>query len=236
LVQGVLGSGTIVSSTSGSGITSQSSSSVTGFILNAGGWTIRANNVNSSTQCNCCDVASPTCSAQSSVTGLTVTDPSGANVTVAPTGANNEIISLPGSIGTIIFNERATTGPGDLTVNAMHINITVGSSIYNVIVASSHSDIVCAGIIITAADVNVSGHVLDSNGSPVTRASVTISNAQGVVVKSTSTDASGAYTLSGIQSGSTYIVNATQRFYVFTPRTLNVLDEVTGFNMVGLPK
>ena len=77
LIVGVLGSGTIVSSTSGSGITSQSSSSVTGFVLNAGGWSFHANNVESSTQCNCCDIASPMCSAMSSVTGLTVTDPNG---------------------------------------------------------------------------------------------------------------------------------------------------------------
>ena len=106
----------------------------------------------------------------------------------------------------------------------------------NVIVASSHSDIVCGSIIITAGEVSVSGHVLDSNGAPITRTTVTISNAQGVVVKSTTTDDAGGYTLTGITSGSTYIVNASNKAYVFTPRSLNVLDEVTGFNLVGLPR
>lgn len=236
LIQGVLGSGTIVSSTSGSGITSQSSSSVTGFVLNAGGWSIHANNVNSSTQCNCCDISAPMCSAMSSVTGLTVTDSTGANVVVAPNGSINQVVTLPGGVGTITFNERSSTGPGDLTINAMHINITVGGSTYNVIVASSHSDIVCPGIIITAGEVNVSGHLLDSNGGPIARATVSIANSQGVIVRSTTSDESGAYVLTNIQSGSTYIVSASSKLYVFTPRSVNVLDEVTGFNLIGLPR
>ena len=236
LIQGVLGSGPIASSTSGSGITSQSSSSVTSFALNAGGWTFRASNVTSSTQCNCCDISAPTCSAQSSVTGLTVTDASGANVTVTPNGTNNQVVTLPGGVGTITFNERISAGPGDLTVNAMHINITVGSTNYNVIVASSHSDIVCPGINTTAAEVDVSGHLVDSNGAPIPRATVTITNSQGVIVKSSTSDDSGAYLLSGIQSGSTYIVGASSKFFLFTPRTVNVLDEITGFNLVGVPR
>src|SRR6476469_8844031 len=145
LMQGVLGSGTVVSSTSGSGITSQSSSSVSGFILNSGGWSIRADNASSSTQCNCCDVAAPACSAQSSVTGFTVTSPTGAITTIAPNGSTNQSVTLPGGIGSVTFNERSSTGPGDLTVNAMHLNVTIGSTTYNVVVASSHSDIVCPG-------------------------------------------------------------------------------------------
>ena len=235
LILGVLGSGTITSSTSGSGITSQSSSSLSNFIFNAGGWSIRADSVSSSTQCNCCDISAPACSAQSSVSGLTVTDPSGANVTITPTGATNQTVAV-GGIGSITFNERISTGPGDLTINAMHINVTVGASTYNVIVASSHSDIVCPGIVITAADVNISGHLLDSNGTPISRATVSITNSQGVVVRTATSDTNGAYTLTGIQSGSTYIVSASSKPYVFTPRSLTVLDEVTGFNLIGLPR
>src|SRR5689334_12137723 len=42
LVNGILGTGTIVSTTSGAGLTSQSSSSVSQFLLRAGAWTISA--------------------------------------------------------------------------------------------------------------------------------------------------------------------------------------------------
>ena len=236
LIQGIIGSGPIASSTSGSGITSQSSSNVSLFALNAGGWAFRANSVSSSTQCNCCDISAPACSSQSSVSGLTVTDATGASVAVTPNGTPNQVVNLPGGVGTITFNERITAGPGDLTVNAMHINITVGGSNYNVVVASSHSDIVCPGIVITAAEVNVSGHVLDSNGAPISRAVVSITNAQGVIVRTTSSDETGAYTLTNITSGSTYIVSANSKAYVFTPRALNLLDEVTGFNLIGTPR
>jgi hypothetical protein len=168
--------------------------------------------------------------------GLTVTDPSGANVVVTPNGTNNQVVTLPNGAGTITFNERITTGPGDLTVNAMHINITSGGSTYNVIVASSHSDIVCPGIIITAGEVNISGHLYDPNGAPIARASVSITNTQGILVRSTTSDETGAYTLTNIQSGSTYIVSASSKLYVFTPRTINLLDDVTGFNLIGLPR
>jgi len=118
----------------------------------------------------------------------------------------------------------------------MHINVTVGGTNYNVLVATSHSDIVCPGIIITAGEFNISGHTVDPNGSPIPRVTVTISNTQGTVIRSTVTDESGAYTLSNIQSGSTYIVGASNKLYVFTPRTINLLDDVTGFNLVGLPR
>ena len=231
LIQGILGSGTISSSTSGAGITSQSSSNVADFFLNAGGFVIRAANVASSTQCNCCDISAPMCSSTSSVSGLTVTDPSGANIAVSTNGT----ATIPGA-GTIVFNERISSGVHELTVNAMHINFTVNGTTYNVIVASSHSDIVCPGIVITAAEASISGRVVDQNGTGISRATVSITNSQGTVVKTTTSNETGAYTLTGIQSGSTYIISAMQRSYVFTPRSVNVLDDITGFNLTGLPR
>lgn len=231
LIQGILGSGTITSSTSGAGITSQSSANVSDFFLNAGGYVVRATNVSSSTQCNCCDIASPMCSSTSSISGLTVTDPSGANVPVSTNGT----ATIAGA-GTIVFNERISTGLHELTVNAMHINFTVNGTNYNVIVASSHSDIICPGVVITAAEVNVSGRVVDQNGNGISRATVTITNSQGIVVKTATSNETGAYTLSGVQSGSTYIVSASHRLFVFTPRNVNVLDEINGFNLTGLPR
>src|SRR5437773_5187303 len=206
LIPTVLGSGTIVSSTSGSGITSQSSSSVSDFILRAGGWQIRATNVSTSTQCNCCDVSSPACSGQTSITGLTVTDPSGATVPITVSGAANQVVTLSGGAGTITFNERAS-GAGSLTVNGMHINLTVGGSVYNVVVASSYSDIVCPGIVITPAQVNISGRVRDPNGNGLSRVIVSIANSSGEVVRSTVSGPTGDYTLTNVTSGQTYIVS-----------------------------
>jgi hypothetical protein len=233
LIPGVLGSGTIVSSTSGSGITSQSSSNVSDFILRAGGWTFRATNVSSSSQCNCCDIANPACSAQSSVTGLTVTDPTGANVPVTVTGQPGQVVTLPGGAGTITFSER-TSGPGTITVNAMRINVTVGGTNYNVVVASSHSDIVCPGIGPTPAQVNISGRTLDVEGRSISNVAVTVVRAQdGEVVGSAGSGLTGEFTVKGITVGQTYIVQATHRSYVFAPRAITLQDETNGFDLTG---
>jgi len=233
LIQGVLGSGTIVSSTSGSGITSQSSSSVSNFTLIAGGYRFAATNISASTQCNCCDISNPGCSGEATATGFTVTDPAGTTTTITPTGAQNQVVNLP--IGTVTFNER-TAAPGELTVTGAHINVTVNGTNFNVLVATAKSDIVCPGIVITAAEVSLSGHLVDQNGAPIGRASVFISNTQGTVVKTATSDDSGAYTLTGITSGGTYIVNASSRAYTFTPRSINLLQDVTGFNLIGAPR
>jgi hypothetical protein len=235
LIPGVLGSGTIASSTSASGITSQASSNVNDFFFRGGGWTIQATQINTSTQCNCCDVAAPGCSGNFTITGLNVTDPSGANFPVQLSGTQNQIVTLPNNAGTITLNERSTA-PGALTVTGLHINITSGNTNYNVSVATSHSDIICPGVIITAEPVNVSGRIVDQNGAGIYRASVTITNAQGTVVKTAISSTTGDYLFTGIDSGATYVISASSKTYSFTPRSLNVVAEVSGFNLVGTPK
>jgi len=231
LIPGSLASGTIVSTTSGSGITSQSSSSVSDFFFGGGGFTVHADNVSTNTQCNCCDIANPGCSGSTSINGLSVTGPSG-TIPIVVTGAPNQVVTLPNGAGTITFNERMTS-TGNITVNGMHINITSGGTNYNVVVASSHSNIVCPGIIITSADVNISGRVKDSAGNGIGGANVSIINRQGQLVRTVTSGANGDYTLTSITSGQTYVVTATRKSWVFTPRTINLLDETTGFDIIG---
>jgi hypothetical protein len=235
IVPGTIGTGTIVSTTSGSGITSQSSSSVSDLFFVGGGWTIRATNISTSTQCNCCDVANPGCSGATTVTGLSVTDPNGANFPITVTGANNQVVTLPNGAGTLTFNERASS-TGSLTVNGLHINITSGTTNFNVIVASSHSNILCPGISVTAAEVNISGRVTDQSGNALARSNVIISGSSGAVVGSTTTAADGTYTLANITTGQTYIVSVSAKNFAFSPRTINLLDETTGFDFVGTPR
>lgn len=231
LIPGTLASGTIVSTTSGSGITSQSSSSVSNFFFAGGGFTITATNVSTATQCNCCDIANPGCSGAAGVAGLSVTGPSG-TIPITVTGAMNQVVTLPGGAGTITFNER-TSSTGSLTVNGMHINITSGATNYNVVVASSHSNILCPGIVITPTQVNISGRTVDQNGGGIARVTVSITNSTGALIATASSGADGSYTLTNITVGQTYIIQATNKSFTFAPRTLNLLDEVTGFDLVG---
>ena len=232
LVAGVLSTGTIVSTTSGSGLTSQSSSSVSNFFLKAGSWTVTADNVTTRTQCSCCDVKNPSCSGETVITGLSVTDPSGAAFPITINGQADQVVTLPNSAGTITFNERSSA-PGSITVNGMHINITSGGNNYNIVVASSHSDILCGALIITPADVNISGHIVDANGAAIRQATVTLTDDHGQVIRTTLSGLDGSYQITGVTSGQTYILQATQKSYTFQPKVLNVLDEMTDVNLVG---
>lgn len=232
LITGILGTGTVVSTTSGAGLTSQSSSSVSDFYLNAGGWIIKASNVTTRTQCSCCDIAAPSCNGETNINGLTVTDPSGANFAVTVNGQANQVVTLPNSAGTITFNERSSA-PGSLTVNGMHINITAGGNTYNVVVASSHSDILCGSLVITPADVNISGRTVDITGAPIGQVSVTLSNDRGQIIRSALTGADGSYQFTEVQTGQTYVIQANSKAYTFQPKVINLLDEMTDVTLVG---
>jgi hypothetical protein len=232
LITGILGTGTVVSTTSGVGLTSQSSSSVSDFYLNAGGWIIKASNVTTRTQCSCCDIAAPACNGETNINGLTVTDPTGANFAVTVNGQANQVVNLPNGAGTITFNERSSA-PGSLTVNGMHINIAAGGNTYNVVVASSHSDILCGSVVITPSNVNVSGRVLDTSGAAIPQASVTLSNDRGQIIRSAMSGMDGSYQFTEVQTGQTYVVQANHKAYTFQPRAINLLDEMTDVNLIG---
>jgi hypothetical protein len=231
-ILGLLSTGPITSTTSGAGNSSQSSSTVQDFNLSAGGYTIRATSVGSSAQCNCCVPSMPTCGGRTTITGLTVTDPNGAPVAAVPSGAVNQTISL-GTAGSIIINEQMTS-PGDITVNALHINITAPNGTNtNVVVASSHSDIECTTTQPTAAKVVVAGRVLDPSGRGVSRATVTLTNGSEVLSARTGFD--GGFNFPEVEVGETYILQATHPSYTFAPVVLQLLEETTGIEVRANP-
>jgi hypothetical protein len=49
---------------------------------------------------------------------------------------------LPFGAGEVVINEQMSQGPGDITVNALHV---VVNGVADVIVSSAHADITCAG-------------------------------------------------------------------------------------------
>ena len=155
--------GSLTSSTSGAGISSQSSSVVNNLRLNLGGYIITATTLTADTQCNCCPGAGQgTCGGDSRITGLVITDPSGANFPVTVTGNPNQLITLPNG-ATLILDERIVA-IGSLTVNALHANFTSGTTNTNVTVGSAHSDIDCLTLSPTPADVIVAGRVVTAGG------------------------------------------------------------------------
>ena len=68
----------------------------------------------------------------------------------------------------------------------------------------------------------IHGHIADPTGALIPGATVTITNALGVAVKSTTSDASGSYSVTGLAPGG-YIVQATvEGFAPFTSTTLQL--------------
>lgn len=78
-----------------------------------------------------------------------------------------------------------------------------------------------------ASIATVSGTVVSSGGTPISKAIVTLSNMSGVVA-STQTNAFGYFTLINVPGGQTYSITAGSKQYTFTPQNINVNGDTTG--------
>jgi hypothetical protein len=135
-------------STSGSGLTSQSTASVDSLDTQIGPFSpllrVRAGVVSSTTLCSC---PARTCTGSSSITDLRIGTAGGGTV-ITVTGAPNQSVAAV-VVGTVTLNitiNEQIISPGSITVNALHINLTdslTGTST-DIIVSSAHSDITCA--------------------------------------------------------------------------------------------
>lgn len=86
----------------------------------------------------------------------------------------------------------------------------------------------------TAANVRVSGRVFDADGR-VIRNSIVSLTAQDGSVRTAITNAFGHFRFDDVPSGASYVLDARAKSYTFTPRTINVSDELTDADMIALP-
>ena len=236
---GVLSTGVLTSNTSG-GIqggnedTSQSDATVNSLSASLiGAVTISATLVQSNTQCQCGSITPVSCSGDSIVTDLAVTA-AGIPVDIVISGLPNQVVTLPLGLGSIIINEQVSAGPGDITVNALHVLLTpLGLASTDLVIAHAHSDIQCS-LSPTAAPATVSGRVFDSNGYPLSHARITITDQNGVAWSGLSSSL-GEFSIEGIPIGGTYFVEATHKRFTFAPRVLNVQDDVRDVNFIAEP-
>ncbi len=84
----------------------------------------------------------------------------------------------------------------------------------------------------SAAEVEVSGRVLASDGRAVRGAIVQITSPDGTV-RSAISSSFGYYRFTGVVVGETYVVAVASKRYVFTPRTLVVTDQISDFDLVA---
>ena len=84
----------------------------------------------------------------------------------------------------------------------------------------------------TAAEVSVSGRVLDPSGAGIGNAIVSFVDHNGETQYARS-NPFGYYALRGVQVGNTYVFNVTARRYTFEPRVVSVVDELTEFDFTA---
>ena len=131
-VPGLLTAEVLHASTVGQGKASRSEASVAELSLTVAGNTISAGLLQARATAVCGD-GGATASGTSDIAALSV---NGQTITIS--GAPNQKVPL--LVGEVIINEQTSTGPGDITVNALHV---VVPGVANVIVSSAHADITC---------------------------------------------------------------------------------------------
>ena len=124
-------------STVGQGKASRSEASVAELSLTVAGNTISAGLLQARATAVCRD-GGATASGTSDIAALSV---NGQTITIS--GAPNQKVPL--LVGEVIINEQTSTGPGDITVNALHVVVpgVVPGGVADVIVSSAHADITC---------------------------------------------------------------------------------------------
>src|SRR2546422_3922608 len=129
-VPGLLTVEVLHASTVGQGNASRSEASVAELSLTVAGATVSAALLEARAAAVCGD-GGATASGTSDITALSV---NGQTVTIS--GAPNQKVPLP--LGEMIINEQTSTGPVDITVNALHV---IGLWGVDVIVSSPHPDL-----------------------------------------------------------------------------------------------
>jgi len=225
-IVGLMSTGVLTASTSGALRSSQSVTVANDVDIVVGGVRIQANRVTANAGCICCPgVGDGTCGGTSAFNGLTVTDQAGLRTNVSVSGQPNQVVNLPNGVGTLTLNEQSSN-VGTITVNAIHVQASANGTVYDLIVASAASSIGCLTLGPTAADVTVSGRVLDSSGRGISRATVTLTDGNGDV-RTAITNTMGYFSFSEVDSSETYILQASARGHTFASRVISVEDDVT---------
>jgi len=131
-VPGLLTAEVLHASTIGEGNASRSEASVAQLALTVGGNTISADFLEARATATC-TASGATASGSADVATLSV---NGQTITVS--GEPNQTLQLANA--TVIINEQTNAGPGDITVNALHVKVP---GFADVIVSSAHADITC---------------------------------------------------------------------------------------------
>lgn len=99
---------------------------------------------------------------------------------------------------------------------------------------SSFSEWGVGSLVPSAASVNVGGRVFSADGRAISRAIVSMTDADGRV-RTATTNTFGYYRFDAVQTGQTYTLNVKRKGYSFDPRVVEVSDELTNLDITALP-
>src|SRR3989442_14428052 len=130
--------------TVGQGNHSRAEASVADASLNVAGNTLQADVLSSRAEARCDGAGGASASGSSEIAGLAL---NGQHIVV--TGEPNQTVEVPGFLK-VVINEQSQSVSGnqaDITVNALHVTVSdpLTGQLVDVVVASSHADITCAG-------------------------------------------------------------------------------------------
>ena len=226
--------------------TSQSRATVNNLDLTLLGGTPNATNVTATTVqattfCQCTNTG-PVCTGSTTIENLRVNNVLVTATAVVMPPPNTRIVTaLVNAAGmnigtvTLTLNEQTSTGAGDITVNALRIQIAAldGTITTDIIVAQAHSDIVCGDVTIgpTAASATISGRVLTSKGRGLPGVMVVLTNQNGEV-KSAMTNPRGIYRFVDIEVGENYFISVKSKRYVFATQSVFFTEELTDIDFM----
>jgi hypothetical protein len=105
-----------------------------------------------------------------------------------------------------------------------YTDTTTGAT-YQIRVAHVHSDINCQGTAPTPADATVGGRVQTALGVPIYRATVTLTSSTGAA-RTVRTNQLGSFQFTEVDSGQSYVLQASHPSYTFQPRVIVVHEDV----------
>lgn len=92
----------------------------------------------------------------------------------------------------------------------------------------------CTAFTPTASTVSVSGRVVTADGRGLRNAYVVLTDQNGLS-RHVLTSSFGYYRFDDVRSGETYVAEISSKRFAFTPRVVNVTDDVTGLDFVAEP-
>ncbi len=153
------------------------------------------------------------------------------STTWAYTGINSVCFNLPSFTPAQFSSLRVYHLESDNWVNrtnpsSMYPNLCTNS-------LPSLSPFAIGNLVPNAAHVNVGGRVVTAGGNGISKATVYLTDSQGVI-RSAKTGSMGYFRFDDVLAGETYVVIIDHKRYTFAPRVVTVEDEITELDFVSI--